>query len=184
MKPKFFRDQFEFRVWLEANHNSAKELLVGFYKVGSERPSMTWSESVDQALCFGGIDGVRRRIDDISYSIRFSPRKARSIWSAINIAKAEKLAENAMMHPAGQAAFEKRNAVRSAIYAYEKRPEKFDPELEKQFKKNKAAWRYFMLQAPSYRRTMIHWVSSAKQLSTRLARLEKLVDASRGGSRL
>ena len=184
VRPKFFKDQLEFRLWLEANHDAAPELLVGFYKAASGRPSMTWSESVDQALCFGWIDGVRRRIDDISYSIRFSPRRPRSIWSAINIAKAEKLAENGLMMPAGQAAFERRATERCAIYAYEKRPEKLDPEYEKLFKKHKEAWAYFKLQSPSYKRTMINWVSSAKQPSTRLARLEKLVDASRRGMRL
>jgi uncharacterized protein YdeI (YjbR/CyaY-like superfamily) len=122
MKPAFFESPSAFRQWLERNHDTASELLVGFYKRDSGRPSMTWPESVDQALCFGWIDGVRRRIDDVSYSIRFTPRRRRSVWSAINIGRATELGKLGLMQPAGSRAFEGRNADKSRIYAYENAP--------------------------------------------------------------
>lgn len=178
MKPKFFSTQDDFRNWLEANHEKADELLVGFWKVGSGKRSMTWSESVDQALCFGWIDGVRKSLGPESYTIRFTPRRARSVWSSINIAKVEELTKHGLMRPSGVAAFEKRSDDRSAIYAYENRPEKFDAEYEKRFKKNKKAWEFFSSQAPSYQRNVIHWVTSAKQEATRLSRLTKLIAVS------
>ncbi len=173
-----------FRAWLEANHQSETELLVGYSKVSTGKPSMTWSESVDQALCFGWIDGVRRRIDDESYSIRFTPRKPKSIWSAVNIAKVAELLSRDLMHPAGIAAFERRTADKSAIYAYENKPEAFDADLEAAFRSNPSAWDFFELQPNGYRRTLIFWVMSAKQEKTRLERLMKLIDASRKAERL
>src|SRR6476619_7391019 len=128
MKPTFFSTQDEFRKWLEENHKKETELLVGFYKVNSGKPSMTWPESVDQALCFGWIDGVRKRIDDASYTIRFTPRKPRSIWSAVNIRRANELKEQGLMQPGGLRAFEQRSPERSAIYSYEKAPAELPPE--------------------------------------------------------
>jgi len=184
MEPVYFPTQEEFRRWLEKNHDKASELLVGFWKVGSGKPSMTWSESVDQALCFGWIDGVRRSLGLEAYTIRFTPRRPKSIWSKINIDKVERLKKEDLMHPAGLAAYEKKEDHRSAIYAYENRPREFTPEHEKQFKKNKKAWRFFGEQPPGYRRLMIFYVSSAKQESTRLSRLKRLVDASEEGKRL
>ena len=178
MKPKFFPTQEDFRKWLEENHLSESELLVGFYKVGTGKASMSWSESVDQALCFGWIDGVRRKVDEESYSIRFTPRRANSVWSAVNIAKVAVLTEKGLMKPAGIAAFEKRDEKKSVIYAYETEAKEFSEAFEKQFKANKKAWEFFENQANWYKKQMIHWVMSAKQEATRERRLEKLIGAS------
>jgi len=184
MEPMFFSDQTRFRKWLEENHDIETELLVGFWKVGARNPSMTWSESVDQALCFGWIDGVRKSLGPEAYTIRFTPRRPKSIWSRINIEKIERLKKLGLMHSAGLAAFEKKEHHRSAIYAYENRPKEFTPEHEKQFMKNKKAWKFFIEQPPGYRRLMIFYVSSAKQEATLSSRLEKLVSASEEGKRL
>ena len=184
MNPTFFSTQDDFRKWLDDHHGSVGELLVGFWKVGSGKPSMTWSESVDQALCFGWIDGVRRKIDDESYTIRFTPRRPRSVWSAINIAKVTSLIANGLMQPAGLAAFEKREEHRSVIYSYENRGREFDPEYEKRFRKHKKVWAFFKAQPAGYRRLLIYRVMNAKQEATRLDRLEKLIAASDDGKRL
>lgn len=184
MSPKFFSDQSKFRKWLATHHSSQTELLVGFHKVGSGKPSMTWPESVDQALCFGWIDGVRRRIDDESYSIRFTPRKAGSIWSAVNIKKVEELTKSGLMQPAGVTAFEKRTEGRSKIYSYEKEASELSHEFEKQFRKNKKAWEFFATQPPSYRKVMIHHIMDAKQEKTRVSRLLITIEASENGKRL
>ena len=184
MTPTFFSTQDDFRKWLAGHHETTGELLVGFWKVGSGKPSMTWSESVDQALCFGWIDGVRRRIDDESYTIRFTPRRTKNVWSAINIAKVTELIASRLMRPAGLAPFEKREAKRSAIYSYENRPREFDPEYEKHFRKHKNAWAFFEAQPAGYRRLLIYRVMNAKQEATRLDRLEKLIAASVEGKRL
>jgi len=182
--PKFFPSQNDFRRWLDRNHGSEPQLVVGFYKVGTGKPSMTWSESVDQALCFGWIDGVRKRLDDESYTIRFTPRRPNSIWSAINIRKVKELSERGLMQPAGMAAFEKREARRSAIYSYEKEPTKLSTEFENQFRKNEAAWSFFQTQPRGYKDVCMHFVMSAKQAKTRISRLEKLILASKAGKRL
>ena len=145
---------------------------------------MTWSESVDQALCYGWIDGVRKRIDDESYSIRFTPRRPGSIWSAINIAKVAELEKNGFMRAAGTAAFKKREDAKSVIYSYEITPEVLDAEYEKLFRKQKDAWKFFTQQPPGYRRQMINRVMSAKQEKTRISRLKKLILASENGKRL
>lgn len=184
MSPKFFSDQSKFRDWLATHHSSETELLVGFHKVGSGKPSMTWPESVDQALCFGWIDGVRRRIYDESYSIKFTPRKVGSIWSAVNIKKVEELTKSRLMQPAGIAAFEKRTEGRSKIYSYEKEAGELSDEFEKQFRKNKKAWEFFSTQAPSYRKVMIHHIMDAKQEKTRVSRLLITIEASENGKRL
>ncbi|MFT3744893.1 MAG: YdeI/OmpD-associated family protein [Pyrinomonadaceae bacterium] len=184
MPPKFFSDQSKFREWLTTHHASETELLVGFHKVGSGKRSMTWPESVDQALCFGWIDGVRKRIDDESYSIRFTPRKAGSIWSAVNIKKVEELTKSGLMQPAGIAAFEKRTEAKSKIYSYEKEASELSPEFEKQFRKNKKAWEFFSTQAPSYRKVMIHHIMDAKQEKTRVSRLTATIEASEKHQRL
>jgi uncharacterized protein YdeI (YjbR/CyaY-like superfamily) len=184
MKPKFFTTPEHFRQWLQAHHESETELLVGFFKVKTGKPCMTWSESVDQALCFGWIDGVRKGIDDESYTIRFSARRPGSIWSAINIAKVAELKKKGLMHPAGIAAFEKRSEAKSVIYSYENPPKEFDPEYEKLFRENRYAWEFFNRQPPWYRRAAIHLVMSAKQEKTRISRLNKLILASENGKRL
>jgi uncharacterized protein YdeI (YjbR/CyaY-like superfamily) len=180
MEPIFFKTPNEFRKWLEKHHETEKELLVGFYKVGTKKPSMTWSEAVDQALCFGWIDGVRRSIDDESYCNRFTPRKPTSNWSAINIKKVEELTKAGLMTPAGQKAFELRKEEKSGVYSHEI----LDPAYEKQFKSNKKAWEFFNNQAPSYKKVMLHWIMSAKQEKTRLSRLEKAIRESELGKRV
>jgi len=183
-KPTFFANQDKFRSWLEQNHATVTELLVGFWKVGTGKPSMTWSESVDQALCFGWIDGVRKRIDDESYSIRFTPRRPTSFWSKINIDKVASLSERGLMTPAGFAAFEKMTDERAARYAYEKPTQEFTGAYLKKFRAEKKAWEFFTKQAPSYQRIGVHWVYDAKQEITRLKRLDKLIAASAEGKRV
>ena len=184
MKPTFFANAEKFRKWLEKNHDKASELLVGFYKRGSGKPSITWPESVDQALCFGWIDGVRKRIDDDSYTIRFSPRRKTSIWSAINIKRATELKDLGLMHEAGLAAFDRRRDDKSRIYSYENTPKTFTPADEKKFRANKKAWEFFNAQAPSYRRLAVYWVMSAKRVETHDARMRKLIDISAKEKRL
>ena len=155
--------------------------MVGFYKVGSGKPSMTWPQSVDEALCFGWIDGVRKSIDKDSYQIRFSQRKSTSIWSAINTKKIEELTKRGFMQSAGLASFQKRTESKSKIYSYEKAEEELTQNFIKQFKANKKAWGYFQLLAPSYRKVSKHWVMSAKQESTRIKRLKQLISDSEAG---
>ena len=183
--PNFFASTQAFRRWLEANANHAAELLVGYHKVATGRPSMTWSASVDEALCFGWIDGVRNRIDDESYQIRFTPRRPGSIWSAINIAKLRKLQAEGRMTPAGLAAFAKRTEAKSVVYSYEQAStaELSGAEL-REFKRNKAAWQFFECSAPSHKKVVLHWVCSSKKPETRLRRFLKLVDACASGRRL
>ena len=178
MEPKFFSTQENFRKWLEENHLSSAEILVGFYKVGTKKPSMTWSESVDQALCFGWIDGIRKSIDEESYQIRFTPRKSTSIWSAVNIKKIEKLIKKGLMFPAGIAVFEKRQEHKSKIYAFETEAMQLSEEFLKKFKSNQIAWEYFENLAPSYKKTSIHWIMSAKQEATQQKRLLQLISDS------
>jgi uncharacterized protein YdeI (YjbR/CyaY-like superfamily) len=176
MKPTFFSSLALWRAWLEENHESAPELVVGFYKRDSGKPSITWPESVDGALCFGWIDGVRRSIDTESYSIRFTPRRLRSVWSAINIKRVGELKKLDLMHPAGLKAFEARSGDRSEIYAYEQRKgAKLDGKCAKQFRANKKAWEFFRAQPPWYQRTASWWVISAKKEETRHKRLAQLM---------
>ena len=184
MKPKFFPTQEDFRRWLEENHERETELIVGFYNVKSGKQTMTWSEGVDQALCFGWIDGVRRKVDDESYSNRFTPRRANSNWSAVNIKKVEDLTAKGLMKPAGIAAFEKREDKRSAVYAYENEQKQFTGEFEKRFKANAKAWDFFEKQANWYKKLMTGWVMNAKQEATRERRLEKLITESENERRL
>ena len=184
MKPTFFATPAHFRRWLERNHDKADELLVGFWKKDSGKTSITWPESVDEALSFGWIDGVRRRIDDQSYSIRFTPRRRGSIWSAVNIKRAAELAALGRMAPAGLRAFEARDEKKSAIYSYENRPRELDPADEKHFRANKKAWEYWSAQPPSYRRVAIYWIMGAKKDETRARRLALLIDDSAHGRRL
>jgi uncharacterized protein YdeI (YjbR/CyaY-like superfamily) len=182
MKPTFFATPADFRAWLERNHDSAPELLVGFHKKGSGRPSITWPESVDEALCFGWIDGIRRTIDDGSYSIRFTPRRARSTWSNVNVKRVAELTKLGRMRPAGLRAFAARDPKRSGIYTYEQDAPKPDaklaPAYEKKFTANAKAWAFFQSQAPYYHRAVIRWVMSAKKEETQLKRLATLIDDS------
>ena len=184
MNPRFFKSPAAFHKWLAANHAESNELWVGFYKKETGRPSITWPESVEEALCFGWIDGVRKKIDDQSYVIRFSPRKPTSIWSAVNIRIALKLIKENRMQPPGLKAFAARKENRSGIYSYEQRsPELIEPYAAK-LKRNKAAWKFFQAQPPYYRKTMNWWVVSAKQEETRIKRLNRLIEASVKGQRL
>jgi len=171
----FFATQEDFRAWLELNHETANELIVGFYKVKSGKPSMTWSQSVDQALCFGWIDSIRKTIDSESYSIRFTPRRSNSIWSQINIDKIEELTKAGLMKPAGLKAFSLKKDDKSGIYSHESKALTADSELEVRFGTKPEAREFFMKQAPSYRKAVIHWIMSGKQEATRMQRLEKLI---------
>src|SRR5258708_39491515 len=182
MTPIFFAKQSEFRKWLQKNHKKETELLVGFYKVDSWKPSMTWSQSVDEALCFGWIDGVRKSIDKDSYQIRFTRRKSTSIWSATNIKKIEELTRKGLIQPAGLASFEKRTEGKSKIYSYEKDEVELTQDFKKQFKANKKAWAYFQSLAPSYRKVSAHWIMSAKQEVTQIKRLNQLISDSAAGT--
>ena len=188
MKPTFFATPADFRAWLERNHETTSELIVGFYKKGSGKPSITWPESVDEALCFGWIDGVRRTIDDESYSIRFTPRRARSIWSNVNVNRVAELTKLGRMHAAGLRAFEARDPKRSGIYAYEgPRRQEFEtlsPAYEKKLKANAKAWAFFEAQAPSYKRVISRYVMSAKKEETQLKRLARLIEDSAKGRRV
>jgi len=184
MKPTFFKTQSEFRKWLENHHDSSRELLVGFYKKSSGRPSINWPESVDEALCFGWIDGIRRRVDEKSYTIRFTPRKPTSTWSAINIKRAQELIGQGLMRPAGLKAFQARKENKSGIYSYEQRSEKLPEPYDKKFKKNKTAWAFFQAQPPGYQKITGWWVVSAKLEETRLKRLTKLIEESAEGRRI
>ncbi len=181
LRPTFFAAPSDLRAWLEMHHETAQELWVGFYKKGSGIPSITWPEAVDEALCFGWIDGVRKGVDDASYAIRFTPRKPGSTWSAVNVKRVEELASLGRMRPAGLKAFEERAEDRSGIYAYEQaRPELGDA-YEQQFRANAQAWDFFQAQPAWYRKTATWWVVSAKKDETRLKRLATLIDDSAHG---
>jgi uncharacterized protein YdeI (YjbR/CyaY-like superfamily) len=175
MIPTFFTTPSGFRNWLEKNHKTKSELLVGFYKIGSGKASINWSQAVDEALCYGWIDGVRKSIDEHSYQIRFTPRKPTSIWSSVNIKKIEELNKQGRLQPAGLVSFEKRLPAKSMIYSYEKEEATFSKDFNQQFKANKKAWDYFQSLAPSYKKLSTHWVMSAKQESTQIKRLNELI---------
>ncbi len=175
-KPTFFPTPADFRTWLEAHHDKFRELLVGFHKKSSGKRSITWPESVQVALCFGWIDGVRKSLDENSYTIRFTPRKPTSNWSSININLVRKLTKQGLMHPAGLKAFAARNEEKSGIYSYEQRKSaRFTRAQEKQFRANKTAWEFFRSQAPWYQRVTTYWVIGAKRGETKLKRLSELI---------
>ncbi|HEX9424080.1 MAG TPA: YdeI/OmpD-associated family protein [Pyrinomonadaceae bacterium] len=184
MKPKFFKSPADLRKWFEAHHASAPELLVGFYKKDSDKASITWPQSVDEALCFGWIDGIRKSIDDISYTIRFTPRKPRSIWSAVNIKRAKELLEQGLMQPAGLKTFLAREENRSRIYSYEQRSPELPEKYANKLKMHQSAWKFFQAQPPSYRKAANWYVLSAKKEETRLKRLKHLIDHSALGQRI
>lgn len=181
MNPTFFATPAELRDWLAAHHAEARELWVGFYKKRSGQPSITWPEAVDEALCVGWIDGVRKSIDDDRYTIRFTPRKPGSIWSAVNVKRVEDLTEQGRMRPAGLTAFAGRSAAKSGIYAYEQPDVALDAAAEQEFQANRPAWDFFQAQPAWYRKAAIWWVISAKQDQTRRKRLATLItDSARG----
>jgi uncharacterized protein YdeI (YjbR/CyaY-like superfamily) len=181
---KFFATPASFRAWLKKHHAKRSELIVGFYKKDSGRKSITWPESVEQALCFGWIDGVRRSLGEDAYSIRFTPRRATSIWSQVNLRKMEQLIEAGLVEKAGLHAYAKRNEAKTKLYSFEKPPKEFDAPLLKRFKSNKKAWSFWEKQPPGYRKILTHWVMSAKQEATRERRLASLIETSADGARV
>ena len=182
LDPIFFATPADFRAWLEENHQTADEVVVGYYKKKAGKPSMTWSQSVDQALCFGWIDGKGKSLGDEAHTIRFTPRRPKSNWSEVNIKKVEELTRAGLMRPAGLAAFEKREEARSGVYSYEQRHlATLNEEQEAEFQANQAAWDWFNAAAPSYRKAAIFWVTSAKREETRARRLRQLIDDSAAG---
>ena len=182
---RYFAGPAEFRAWLNANHHSAAELWVGYYRKNSGQPSITWPESVDEALCFGWIDGIRKSIDERRYKIRFTPRRPRSTWSAVNIARVKALQDQAKMRPAGLAAFARREESNSAVYSFENRETaKLTGDDEQVFRRDPIAWRFFSAQPPGYRRLAAWWVISAKRAQTRQSRLRRLIGQSRAGQRI
>jgi uncharacterized protein YdeI (YjbR/CyaY-like superfamily) len=184
VKTRYFKTPAEFRGWLVKNHNTATELGVVLHRKASGKPTMTWSEAVDQALCFGWIDSIARRMDETSRVQRFTPRKPKSNWSAVNIRKVKELEAQGLMTPAGLAAFARREEARSGVYSYENRHlAKLDQDREATFKANVAAWAFFGKQPPSYRQTAIYWVMNAKREETRSKRLTKLIEVSAAGKR-
>jgi uncharacterized protein YdeI (YjbR/CyaY-like superfamily) len=181
----YFASPDEFRAWLAEHHEREREVLVGFYKKHTGRPTMTWPQSVDEALCYGWIDGVRRSAGEEAYTIRFTPRKAKSTWSAVNLKRVPELIAEGRMQPAGLKAYEAREASNSRIYAYEQADATaFGAAMEERFRANAAAWDFFQAQPPGYRRTSTHWVMTAKQEATRLRRLDQLIADSASGRRL
>jgi len=183
-EPSFFATPDEFRAWLEENHESATELVVGFYKKGPGKPSITWPESVEQALCFGWIDGIRRSRDDESYTTRFTPRKRNSTWSRVNVEKVEELKRRGLMRPAGLRAYEERREAKTGVYSYEQREAAELPaECEERLRADTRAWEDWSARPPSYRKAAVWWVVSAKREETRERRLAQLVEHSAGGGR-
>ena len=180
----FFRTPEALRRWFAAHHETATELWVGYYRKDSGRPSITWSESVDEALAVGWIDGIRKRVDEVSYTNRFTPRRRGSVWSVINIARAEALRKAGRMTPAGLAAFAERRENRSGLYSYEQRTVTLPEPFEAQLATHRRAAAFFAAQPPGYRKLMSWWIASAKRADTRAARFAKLVAACRAGKRL
>ena len=184
MNPRFFKSHSDFRKWLEKNFAKETELLVGFYKKDSGKPSITYPEALDEALCFGWIDGVRRSLGDEGYTIRFTPRKPKSIWSNVNVGHVERLKKEGRMAPAGLKAYELKDPKRTGIYSFENRPRELAPAYEKKFRANKKAWEFFEKQPPGYKRQMIYRVMEAKQEETKQRRLAQLIESSANGERL
>lgn len=182
-RPTYFPTEADFRRWLAANHATAPELLVGFWKKGSGKPSIDWPQARDQALCFGWIDGIRKSLGDEAYTIRFTPRRKGSIWSKVNVERHEALTAAGLMNPAGVRAYEE-NKHKSGLYSYERELAKLDPAEEQQFRKNKAALTDWDKRPPGYRKVVLHWVTSAKRPETRAKRLATLIESSAAGQKI
>jgi len=178
LKPTFFKSATECRRWLERNHDKATELWFGFYKKKSGKPGISYQEALDEALCFGWIDGLKKSVDESSYTYRFTPRKPKSVWSVVNTKRAEELRKLGKMKPPGLRALAARDPKRSGIYSFENRPRKLSAGYEKEFKANKEAWEFFRAQPPGYQKLLSFWVMSAKQEATRLRRLARLISDS------
>jgi len=184
MKATFFKSADEFRRWLDKNHDNQQELLLGFYKKASGKGGITYPEALDEALAYGWIDGVRKSLDDTSYTIRFTPRKPKSIWSMVNIKRVGELTKLGRMRPPGVVVFEGRDLKRAQLYSYERKTSKLDAELEKRLKANRKAWEFFQAQPPGYQKIISWWIISAKQKETRFRRLERLIKDSENGRRV
>ena len=184
MSPVFFKSQAELRAWFAQHHADVTELPVGFYKKGAPQSGITYQQALDEALCFGWIDGVRKSIDATKWMIRFTPRKPKSIWSAVNLKRAAELERAGQMQPAGLAAFHGHDKNRTKQYSFENRPQALNAADEKKFRADKQAWTWFNAQAPSYRRAALWWVVSAKQEATRARRLDTLIADSHAGVRV
>jgi uncharacterized protein YdeI (YjbR/CyaY-like superfamily) len=185
VKLAFFEEAAAFRAWMEEFHQEARELWVGFHRKDSGRASITWRESVDVALCYGWIDGVRKRVDETSYSIRFTPRRADSNWSLVNVKRAQELTRMGMMRAAGTKAFEGRDRKKEGVYLYEQRKTaQLGKAEERRFRANRKAWKFFAAQPPGYRRLATWWVISAKKAETRSRRIEALIKDSEQGRRI
>jgi uncharacterized protein YdeI (YjbR/CyaY-like superfamily) len=184
VNPIFFKDATAFRRWLEKHHDTESEVWLGFYKAAAKKAGISYKDSVDEALCFGWIDGVRKGLDAESYVQRFSPRTAKSYWSAVNTKRAHELIAADRMHPAGQAAFDRRDAAATARYSFEREAAELQPADLARFRKNSKAWGYFESEAPWYRRVAVHWVVSAKREETRERRMATLIEVSRAGRRI
>lgn len=184
LEPTFFKTQAEWRAWLEKNHVGETEKLVGFYKANSGKAGITYKQALDEALCYGWIDGVRKGVDEERWTIRFTPRKAKSIWSDVNLKRAAELETAGAMHSAGLAAFHGRDEKLTKQHSFENKDQELDAGQEKLFRANKKAWEWFSKQAPSYQKTARFWVNSAKQEATRAKRLDALVRDSEAGVRV
>ncbi len=185
MKPRFFATPYDLRKWFIENHEKESELIVGYYKKGTGLPSVDWPESVDEALCFGWIDGVRNRIDEKSYQIRFTPRRPKSHWSGVNIKKIEKLIEEKRMYPAGLKVWAERDKKNQKKASFEQKRVTLAREYKDQFKADPKAWAYFSKKLSPYsRKASIHWVMSAKQEKTRQRRLDILIEYSANGQKI
>ncbi len=183
MQPKFFKTPDEFRKWLLKNHDKYDELIIGFHRKASGKKSITYPEALDEALCFGWIDGVRKRLDETSYIQRWTPRRAKSIWSLVNIRHVERLKKEGRMHKAGLAAFEKRDPKRSGVYSFENAPRELSPAYIKLFQANKKAWEFWKKQPQFFIKTVSFWVMNARKEETRLSRLNRLIEGAEKGER-
>ncbi len=183
-EPKYFATTLELRRWFARHHAMRSELMLGYWKIGSGKTSVTWPESVDEALAVGWIDGVRKRLDDMRYVIRFTPRKATSIWSAVNIARVAALEADGRMTDAGRTAFAARRESKSGVYSFEQRSIELPHEYERMLRADRSAWADWQRRTPSYRKAAIWWVVSAKQEATRARRLAKLIECSQSGEGL
>jgi uncharacterized protein YdeI (YjbR/CyaY-like superfamily) len=184
VKPRYFKSAADFRAWLAANGAGARELWVGFYKKASGRGGLTYKEAVDEALCHGWIDGIKKRVDEDSYTHRFTPRTATSIWSVVNLKRMKELLASGRVAAAGRDVYERRDPARTHRYSYEKAPAAFEGALERRFKANKAAWTYFQAQPPGYRKLVTQWVTGAIKEETRLRRLDAVIKDSAEGKRI
>lgn len=184
MSARYFRTAAEFRRWLSAHHATERELLVGFYKKASGIAGMSYKEAVDEALCYGWIDGIKKRVDEARYTHRFTPRQGVSIWSLVNATRIKALIADGRVAKPGLDAWQRRDPQKTGIYSFENRPKTFEPALERAFKANKAGWAFFCRQPPGYQRLMTFYVMSAKQPETRARRLARLIERSAEGKRI